>query len=107
REALSKAYEVANKALALDDSLDTPHYMLGKIYLNMHEYDKAIAEGERGVELNPNGHEALAFLGGFLNAAGRPAEAITVLEKAMRLNPMPPAFQYSFLGCSYMLMDQN
>ena len=72
----------------------------------MREYDKAIAEGERGVELNPNGAEALAFLGFFLNVAGRPAEAITVLEKAMRLNPMPPAFYYAFLGTSYRLMNQ-
>ncbi len=55
RESARKAYEMANKALTLDDSLDTPHYMLGLIYVYMHEYDKAIAEGERGVELNPNG----------------------------------------------------
>ena len=61
-----------------------------------HEFDKAIAEGERGVELNPNGAEALAFLGS--NVAGRPEEAITVLNKAMRLNPMPPAFYYGSLG---------
>ena len=106
RESGRKAYEIANKALTLDDSLDTPHYMLGMIYLNMHEYDKAVAEGERAVELNPNGHEALAFLGWFLAYSGRPAEAVIVLEKAMRLNPIPPAFQYSFLGCSYMLMGQ-
>jgi adenylate cyclase len=107
RESLRKAYEIVNKALALDDSLDTSHYMLGMIYFNMHEYDKAIAEGEKGVELNPNGHEALTLLGWFLNLAGRPAEGLVVLEKAMRLNPMPPAFQYSILGCSYMLTNQN
>jgi adenylate cyclase len=98
---------MANKALALDDSLDTPHYILGLIYVYMREYDKAIAEGERGVELNPNGAEALAFLGYFLNMAGRPAEAIAVLEKAMRLNPMPWAYLYGWLGNSYRLTNQN
>ena len=55
RESGRKAYEMANKALTLDDSLDTPHYILGLIYVYMREYDKAIAEGERAVELNPNG----------------------------------------------------
>ena len=55
---------------------------LGLIYVYMREYDKAIAEGERGVELNPNGDEALAYLGYFLNVAGRPAEAITVPGKS-------------------------
>ena len=81
RESGRKAYEMANKALTLDDSLDTPHYILGLIYVYMREHDKAIAEGERAVELNPNGAEAMAYLGYFLNVAGRPAEAITVLEK--------------------------
>ncbi|MEW6114845.1 MAG: tetratricopeptide repeat protein, partial [Thermodesulfobacteriota bacterium] len=106
RESGRKAYEIANKALSLDDSLDTPHYMLGMIYLNMRQYDKAIAEAEKGVELNPNGHEALGLLGWFLNCAGRPAEAVTLLERAMRLNPMPPAIYYGFLGTSHMLMHR-
>jgi adenylate cyclase len=107
RESGSKAYEIANKALTLDDSLDAPHFMLGLIYLFMREYDKAIVEGEKAVELNPNGDQAMAYLGTFLNVAGRPAEAITVLRKAMRLNPMPPAYYYGFLGTSYRLTNQN
>ncbi len=107
RESGRKAYEMANKALSLDDSLDTPHYCLGGVHLFMHQYDEAIAEGERGVELNPNGHEALAVLGFILNLAGRPAEARTVLEKAMLLNPIPPATYYGWLGNSYRLMNQN
>jgi len=106
RESGRKAYEMANKALTLDDSLDTPHYILGFIYVYMREYDKAIAEGERAVELNPNGAEALAHLGYFLNVAGRPTEGVTVLEKAMRLNPMFSAVHYSWLGISYRLMGQ-
>jgi adenylate cyclase len=107
RESGRKAYEMANKALTLDDSLDTPHYVLGIICTFMRDYDKAIAEGQRGVELNPNGSEALAFLGCILNLAGIPSEAFTVLDKAMRLNPMPPAPYYSWLGITYSLMNQN
>jgi adenylate cyclase len=107
RESGRKAYEMANKALALDDSLDSPHYFLGLAYINMQQYDKAVAEAERGVELNPNGHEALLVLGAILNRVGRPAEALNVLGKAMRLNPMPPALYYAWLGVSHMLMNQN
>jgi len=107
RESARKAYETANKALTLDDSLDSAHYILGSLHLFiMHQHDKAIAEGERGVELNPNGHEALFALGVFLTLAGRPAEAITVLNKAIRLNPMPPAMYYGRLGDSYRLTNQ-
>ncbi len=105
-ESIRKAYEMANKALSLDDSLDTPHYILAMIYMTMREYDKMVAEGERGVELNPNGAEALGFFGWFLNMAGRPAEAITVLDKAMRLNPIPPPVYYAWVGNSYTLMGE-
>jgi len=107
RESTRQAYKMANKVLALDDSQDTPDYVLGLIYVYMGEHDKAIAEGERAVELNPNGNEALAFLGCILNFAGRPEEAITLLEKAMRLNPIPRSPFYAWLGTSYMLMNQN
>jgi adenylate cyclase len=107
RESARRAYEAANKAVSLDDSLDTPHCMLGLIYCQRHEFDKAIAEVEKGVELNPNGHGALLALGVILNRTGRPAEAIVVIEKAIRLNPLPPALYYAWLGTSHMLMNQN
>jgi adenylate cyclase len=106
RESSRKAYENATAAITLDDSLDTPHSVLGLIYCQMREFDKAVAEGERGVELNPNGADALAFLGYFLNVTGRPGEANSLLKKAIRLNPMPPAIWYAWLGISYRLMDQ-
>jgi adenylate cyclase len=106
-ESARKAYEMANKALALDDSLDSPHYFLGLAYINMGQYDTAVAEAEKGVELNPNGHEALLALGTILDRVGRPREAITVIEKAMRLNPMPQALYYAWLGVGHMLTGQN
>ena len=80
--------------------------MLGLIYCQRREFDKAVAEGERGVELNPNGADALAFLGYFLTVTGRPEEANSLLKKAIRLNPMPPAIWYAWLGISHRLMDQ-
>jgi adenylate cyclase len=105
-ESRRKVYEIANKAISLDDSLDQPHSLLALAYVNMHEYDKAIAEAERGVALNANGHVALLTLGAILDRVGRPAEAIIVLEKAIRLNPLPPALYYAWLGVSHMLLKQ-
>jgi tetratricopeptide (TPR) repeat protein len=89
---------MAKKALSLDDSLDTAHFILGSVQAFSGRYDEAIAEGERAVELNPNGADALAFLGSILNMASRPEEAIPALYRAMRLNPMPPPFYYQVLG---------
>ncbi len=37
------AFKLATKAVELDDSMDTPHYILGFILTNMGKYDQAIA----------------------------------------------------------------
>ncbi|MFC1833765.1 adenylate/guanylate cyclase domain-containing protein [Thermodesulfobacteriota bacterium] len=106
RESRQKAYKMAKRALSLDDSLDGPHYTLGYIYALSGRLDEAIAEGERAVELNPNGAGALAVQGLILNWAGRPREAIPIIRKAIRLNPIPPPWYYGFLGMSFRLTQQ-
>jgi len=37
---------------------------------------------------------------------GRPAEAIEPIEKGIRLNPIPPAIHYAWLGAGYMFTNQ-
>ena len=54
RESLEKGIELAQKALAMDDSIADAHALLCNLYSIKREYDKAIAEGERAVALNPN-----------------------------------------------------
>jgi adenylate cyclase len=55
QESLEKAKELAQKALALDDSIAEAHALLCNIYSAKRDYDKAIAEGERAVALTPSG----------------------------------------------------
>ena len=56
------------------------------------EFDKAIAEGERALALNPGGAGVLVRYANSLTDAGRPEEAIPLFQKAIRLNPLGPAF---------------
>jgi len=101
RESLRLAEELVQKALALDANLAEAHAFLGRIYLTKRQHEKAIAEGERALTMAPNSafiHAALAFT---LRHAGRPEEAIALFKKAIRLNPMPPAWYFSGLGVSY------
>jgi len=105
-KSMARAAELAQKALALNDTLDLPHSLLANIYLLSRQYEKAVAEAERAVALNPNGADAHAHLGMTLNYVGRREEAIALLEKAIRLNPIPPNW-YSFtLGEAYLLAGQ-
>ena len=59
QESLEKAMELAQKALAIDDSFSAAHGLLSSIYSQKREHDKAIAEGERAVALDPNGADGL------------------------------------------------
>ena len=59
---------------------------------------RAVAEGERGVALSPSGANAYEFYANSLTYAGRPEEAIPLLQKAMRLNPFHDSSTFLHLG---------
>ena len=61
-------------------------------------YKQAMDAGEKALTLEPNGADVNALLGLMLRYLGRPEEAISVLEKAIRLNPIPPAWYLYKLG---------
>jgi len=105
-ETFVKAEKCAQKALALNDSLDVPHFLLAMMHLFKREWERAIIEAKRAAALNPNGADALAALGYITSYAGEPEEAIIHLQKAFRLNPVPLFFYYYSLGLAYRLADQ-
>ena len=104
--SMEQTVELAQKALALNDTLGATHSLLGHIYLDKRQYEKAIAEAERAVALNPNGADAHAHLGKTLNYVGRWQEAIALLKKAIRINPIPPNWYLFMLGQSYSFPGQ-
>jgi adenylate cyclase len=74
---------------------------LGFIYLYKRQHDEAIREGERAIELSPNGAEAHAQLAFILNFTGNTELAIELLKRAFRLNPIPLPHYYFFLALAY------
>ena len=55
----------------------------------LREFDKAISEAEKAVSLSPNSAMAYFALGSALQICGRPQEAIPMLQKSLRLSPIP------------------
>jgi adenylate cyclase len=86
-DSLDRAFQLAQQAIALDDSLGSAHGLLGIIYVSKGQFDQAISEGERAVSLDPNSADAYNALAWIMNYVGKPAEAIVAAEKAMRLDP--------------------
>ncbi len=57
------------------------------VHLEENDLERAIANSERGLSLNPNDTNAMCDMADFLGYAGRSDEAETLLRKAMRLDP--------------------
>ena len=89
RESLQRALELGKKGIALDDSHSGVHACLVYPYTMLGEYDKAISEGEKAVSLGPNSAGAYFALGAALYYAGRPQEAVPMIQKCLGLSPIP------------------
>ncbi|MBI3300659.1 MAG: tetratricopeptide repeat protein, partial [Deltaproteobacteria bacterium] len=100
-QTLERAFTLAQKAIALDDSLPLAHLLLGQVSPWKKQHDQGIAEGERAIALAPNWADGYAGMAQTLILAGRPADAIGLVEKAMRLNPQYPAWYSAQLGWAY------
>jgi adenylate cyclase len=101
RNSMTSAVDLAQKAIALDNSEANPHSMLGLLLAMKGEYEKGIAEGERAIELNPNSADAYARLAISLNLSGRWEEAIASFKEAIRLNPIPPVYYLAHMSVAY------
>jgi adenylate cyclase len=100
------AFEYAQKALEMDDSLEYARTLLSAVYLVKRQYEKAIAEAERAVALNPNGALGLGTLAGVLGCSGRWEESIIYFKKSIRLDPFPRIHYLNWLGRAYFMTGQ-
>jgi adenylate cyclase len=103
RESIEKGIELAEKALAMDDSLPAAHGYLSLFYTLKREYDKSIAEGERAVALEPGAAHRHVQYGMSLLLGGQPEESIPVFQKAIRLNPLGESSNFHNLGHAYRM----
>ena len=96
--SLSRAIELAQKTISLNDLDSNAHGLLGAAYRMKGDHDKAIAEGKRAIELDPNSADAHVWLGIAFNNADRAEEAVPLLERAIRLNPFAHTWYFLHIG---------
>src|SRR4030095_12183758 len=102
-QTLDHAFQLAERAIALDDLLPAAHRSLGIVLLWKKAHARAIVEAERAVTLAPNHADSHYVLGEVLSWS-RPEQAITPVQRAMRLNPHYPANYLYTLGHVHFLM---
>ena len=106
QQSMAKAVEHTQRCLALDESNADALSIAGSLYLVQRRWDKAIAAGKRSVALNPNSANNHFLFAMTLKSVGRVNEAIAMIEKAIRLNPMTPEMYLHELGTYYRLQGR-
>ena len=105
-QSLALAEELARKTLAVDDSNAEAYCLLSVVYMSRRQHDKAVAYGEKTLALAANFADIQATIAIPFMYSGRPAEAIELVKKAMRLSPYYPAWYLPVLGIAYRFTGQ-
>lgn len=84
----SKAREAALKALEIDDALSEAHASYAYIAFHSWNWREADKEFKKAIALNPNNDTALRWYSIYLGAMGRIEEALELVDKALKLDPL-------------------
>jgi adenylate cyclase len=88
-EQLREAQASAERALSLDEHDPMCHEAMAYLCMHRRQFDQAGQHYDRAVALNPNEFPIVVDHANWLVRTGRPAEALQVLDAAMRLEPFP------------------
>lgn len=86
--AVEHSFELAQKAVAVDERESRAHLALAEAYLYARrDFDRALIEIEKASDLNPNDYTNFCFKSWLLALDGRTTEGIACASTAFRLNP--------------------
>lgn len=94
-KSLAQAFDAAEKAVALAPFDHRAYWTRGTVYMRAGDLNRALADFEKAVELNPNAADVLADMSTPLTFMGRTDDALASIERAIRLNPLYP-FWYAW-----------
>jgi TolB-like protein len=96
-DTLDEALAATKRALDTDDHNAVFHMLRGRVQLARREYDTALVENRRAIELNPTFAAAYCGLGDSLCYEGRYDEAIAQLSRSVELGTHDPQ-RWAFLS---------
>ena len=96
--SMSMAEEIVDKVAVMAPDNPRLHLLRGQVRFIQGDFEQAISEERKAVELSPSYASAFAVLGQTLLYAGQYDESIRLTERAMRLNPYFPSWLLLNLG---------
>jgi len=104
-DKLERAYQLAVNANDLGPSLPLVCEALGNVQLFRKQYDEAVALARRWTKIEPGNADVYVNLAGALIVRGEPEQVISLIDKAMRLNPYYPFYYVLYKGLAYQAME--
>lgn len=86
-ETLDRALELARKGVALDSSAPQTYWALSFVHLWRKEYELAEKAAEQSIRVAPNYADGYGLLALINNYMGQAKQAITLVDKAISMNP--------------------
>ena len=105
-ENLQKAENLVQESVRFSGEDYMTHRTLSGLYFLKKDFEKAIEEAEKAVELSPNSAECQYMLGMILGLEGAHEKALPILERAVRLNPVTPVNYLNHLARQYFFLHQ-
>ena len=105
-DLLKESVDLASKAASLDPHDGRALRERGYANLYLRRHDNALQDFQHGVALNPHDADVIEGYSDSLAHSGDPKHALTLLNQAIELNPIPPD-EYSWtLGSIYYQLGE-
>ena len=104
-QGYAKAWRLLNQGMS-EPNADY-HVLRSWLALKKHQHDRAIAEAEQALELNPNDVEAMEALAEALIYAGQPKAGIELAERAIRQNPTSLGRALYLMGTAEFALENS
>lgn len=101
-----KAVALGEKAAAIQPS-GQAYALIAINLLTLERHAEALIAADKALALSPNEANVLILSGWVLALTGRANEAIALIERAIRLNPITPNWYYGALGDALLLSGQG
>jgi TolB-like protein/class 3 adenylate cyclase len=105
-ETLSKMMIAAQKAVELDPDDGKTHLALGGAYAYQGKAQQAIAEFDRAETLSPSDADLLLVIAWTIPGLGESERAVSLAEKALKLNPHYPDWYNQGLSLAFFFGGQ-
>ena len=106
QQANARALELIEKAISLDPEDGYSYALRGSILVQMRQYDKGLLDVAKALSLEPNQIGVLNESASALWRAGKPEQALPLMEKLFRLSPFPVLGNFTGAAIAYNLAGQ-